>query len=550
MNFEYYHWTDYFSKNEFSENFLKLKEKFKNKNILLYCAGIYFEALNDKFNLNEHFKIVGISDVKFDNDELFKNYKKIQTKNILNTDFDYILILSPNPKPKEEYLTNLGVQKEKIYNLEINSNSTIQKLKLSKDFYLETKNFSLTKKYFSILTNNELNSKLNYEKVLKRIKNKKEKIKILFLCEENQKWCYQNLYKNLEKNDKFEVLPVALFPMITKSKINFTQKENEQFFKERSIETIDIYDYEKNIIKDISYLSPDIVFYQEPWHLFGAINPKIVSEFALTIMTPYGYSSLNADSWGSDFVKENYSNLWKFFSESNYHNEFYEKTAQLISKDIVNLSGYLKFDEYLKKETTSIWKKPENPKIIYAPHHSITKDGLKMSTFKENYKFFLDFAKNHQEFSFVYKPHPSLKNTCIQEKFMTEEEYDAYENEWNNLENSIVYNQGDYFDLFKTSSLLITDCSSFLGEYYPSKNPIILLNRNDRDAFDDFGQRIKNGFYIVNTQEEIEHLINKILIEKNDTLKKARDYILIKEFYIPKKPVWEIIINYLEEILL
>ena len=77
--------------------------------------------------------------------------------------------------------------------------------------------------------------------------------------------------------------------MITKSKINFTQEENKLFFEEKGIKTIDIYDYEKNIIKDVSFLKPDIVFYQEPWHLFGAINPKIVSSYALTIMTPYGY---------------------------------------------------------------------------------------------------------------------------------------------------------------------------------------------------------------------------------------------------------------------
>ena len=143
MNFEYSHWINFFSKQEFKEKFSKIKNKIKDKKLLLYCAGIYFEALNDNFNLKENFNIQGISDIKFENDnETLKNFKKIPIKNILNTDFDYILVLSPNPIPKEEYLINLGVKKEKILNLKINENCPIQKLKLSKEYYLETRNFN------------------------------------------------------------------------------------------------------------------------------------------------------------------------------------------------------------------------------------------------------------------------------------------------------------------------------------------------------------------------------------------------------------------------
>ena len=125
-----------------------------------------------------------------------------------------------------------------------------------------------------------------------------------------------------------------------------------------------------------------------------------------------------------------------------------------------------------------------------------------------------------------------LENSVCEYNLMTKEEYQNYLSEWKNLDNANVYDKGEYFDVFKTSDLLITDCSSFLAEYYPSKKPIIFLNRKDRAPFDAFGNIIKKGFYIANNFQEVEELLANIAQNKNDNLKKTREKILQKHFYM------------------
>ena len=153
-----------------------------------------------------------------------------------------------------------------------------------------------------------------------------------------------------------------------------------------------------------------------------------------------------------------------------------------------------------------------------------------MSLFKEQYKYFLDFAKKHTEYSFVVKPHPLLRFKCAQESFLSDEDYDNYMSEWNSLTNASVYTEGNYFDIFKTSDILLTDSSSFLAEYFYSGKPIIFFDNKNRAGFNEFGLKLKKGFYIPSTTEEIEDLLEKLLIKKQDDLKEIRKKIIDKEY--------------------
>ena len=479
------------------ENIKILSKKCKNKKVIFYCIGELFKEIHNKFNLDELFNIQALCDIKFSDIEKCNNYKAITPQNLKSIECDFLIIVSPDFKNKKSFLEE---------------NKYLNK---------KTKILNIYQKKIKI------DVRKNYKNVLKTLKNK-EKIKILFTCEQNEKWCYTDLYRTLQKSEKFEVLPVVLYPIISKGEIISTQEKNKLFFDELNISSLNGWDDKNNKLIDIKKFEPDIVFYQQPWYLNNANHPKFVSSYALTIMAPYGYTTLNEKFWGSDSVKEVYQNLWLFLAESKYHINFYKKAAKM--KNNLVAIGSLKLDNYQKPILNNPFKKPENLKIIYAPHHSLENDGLKMSTFKENYQHFLNFAKNNPQYSFIFKPHPMLENAVIEHKLMTKEEYQNYLYSWNNLENSSIYDKGEYFDLFKSSDILITDCSSFLAEYFPTKKPVIFLNRADRAPFDKFGQKIKKGFYEVNQFFEIEELIKNII--QNDPLKKTRETILKKEFYI------------------
>lgn len=533
MNEEYEHWTAIFKQKSFKERLIQLKNLLKNKKVVLYCNGIFFNALADSVKLEDYFDITGISDIRYEttHSKKYKNFVCIKPSELKSKNIDIILITTPNPVSIKKFL--------KENNLTGNETNIIE----------------LVNSDILFCSQDIVKTKQNYQKVLKKLQNKYksgEKIRALFVCEENQKWGYQFVYEQMKHDPCFEVMPVLLFPVVTQSRIDFTQKENSEFFKAQRIEALDGYDYEKEKNKEIASLQPDLVFYQQPWYIHGKNHPKSVSDYALTMMIPYGYTTLNPNRWGTDSVKDVYSSLWTFFSESPYHNKFYQQTTGLKDGENLVATGSPKMDYYRQpanKKVEKLWKS-SGKRIIWAPHHSILSQGLGMSNFPEQYKFFLEFAKLHQEYSFVLKPHPALRAMCISTGFMKEEEFDTYINEWQNLKNAVVYTQGNYFDIFKTSDVLITDCSSFLAEYFPSEKPIIFLDREGRAAFDEFGENIKQGFYRIDNTENLETLLEKLLQQENDPLKSVRKEILKNIFYRTQTSASSNIITFLKKKLI
>jgi CDP-glycerol glycerophosphotransferase (TagB/SpsB family) len=142
---------------------------------------------------------------------------------------------------------------------------------------------------------------------------------------------------------------------------------------------------------------------------------------------------------------------------------------------------------------------------------------------------------------------------------MSKEEYQTYLNNWDNLENSKTYLDGEYFDIFKTSDILITDCSSFLAEYFPTLKPIIFLNRKDRAPFDKFGNKIKKGFYEINNdgikfisnEQSIKfwRLYNEEILDYKSKGLNSKDYIelYINQLHMSNKKYSDVINNITKE---
>ena len=556
-------YTDYLKSIRFEDKLLFLSKKYNKKRILIYGNGILFNVICQNYDLSKYLNICAVSDLRYEKNptDKYMGYKAVKPADIKETEADVILVTTVNPVEIKNFLIkNNFVKKGTIIEPLIQdffgdkANKFIHKCSIALKYLKETKNIFNCLKYFIFLNETEYQTKNNYIDVLKNLrKDKSRKIRVAFLCEENPKWGYQSIYDEMKKDDNFEVLPIINLPIITYRRQEFLQKKNIEFFKSFGMESIDGFDYENNIYKSLEEMKPDIVFYQQPWYMIHSQIPEVVSKYALTCIISYGFTSIDTQSWGSEAIRKNSGNLWKMFAESEYHNKFYQKAAELKHKDIMVTKGYPKLDNYrmpIDQRFEDLWKdseKEEKHRIIWAPHHSIEKYGFEMSNFKEQYLYFLELAKKHPEYNFVVKPHPSLRYKCITEKFLTEKEYDDYIAEWNSLGNAVVYTDGNYFDIFKTSDVLITDSSSFLAEYFYSGKPIIFFESPNRAGFNKFGLKIKKGFYTLAKTEDTEELLYKLLIKKEDKLKTLREKIIKQEFYYPESGIGKNIVNYLKK---
>lgn len=386
-----------------------------------------------------------------------------------------------------------------------------------------------------------------YKILLKKLRKeiKKRKLRVLFYVTENQKWGYQSLYELFEQSNIFE--PIIVVGILTsvhngKDKTRNNLEENYQFFKTRNMNVE--YGYKNGDYVDLKTFKPDIIFYEQPWELPSIHKPQKTSNYALTFYFPYGLSLFDHKN---DFMPFFQNLIFINFIDSILNMKRFEKYAKKNLKNYIEV-GYLKFDTYFEEKlhNKNFWKENNKIKIIYAPHHSFEKEGLQIATFQKNGQFILNLAKSHPETTWIFKPHPRFKFALLKNNIMTEEEIENYYKEWENIGG--IYTHGDYFEIFKSSDLMITDCCSFLAEYLPTNKPIIRPTNPNGEKLNELGQKITQGYYEINTNKELKNIFIELVKNKND-IKKNKRKNLIKYIFDENEKSAEKIFNYLSKIL-
>ena len=88
----------YLRKNKFNKSFKKLKSMVKDKKVIIYGTGTFFQYINNHYNLRE-LNIIGVSDMKYslkqEGEDDF-GYKIIPKSSISKYKPDYVLVATEN----------------------------------------------------------------------------------------------------------------------------------------------------------------------------------------------------------------------------------------------------------------------------------------------------------------------------------------------------------------------------------------------------------------------------------------------------------------------
>ena len=350
------------------------------------------------------------------------------------------------------------------------------------------------------------------------------RIRVLFLVNNNTKWNAHSVFTAMQDSALFDpYIFVCREPQNQlESKTRNGYADDIAFFEERNIPFIHGYDAASG--KDISPLrfNPDIVFYIQPWGTIkGITDIHTLSRRALTCYIPYAMQVADYEPHkNTPFM--NY--VWRFLVASHLNAELLQATMDNRGRNC-RVAGYPKLDEYRRIRTNNALEffpagSETKPRIIYAPHHSF--DRATFATFDWNGRELLKFAEEHPDTAWVFKPHPRLKYELVQHGIMTMAEADEYYDAWRSIPNASVYEQGNYFGLFVESTLMITDCISFLGEYLPSGNPVILPVNPRSVGYNELGTIITDSYYKAHTLKELTDLISSVAICGQDSKKTER----------------------------
>jgi len=408
--------------------------------------------------------------------------------------------------------------------------------KIGEKLFKLTKNESLKDLFYNKkIKQNCTYIEKNQKKVLKKLR-KKSKIKVGFYIYDETKWKCQSLYDLMENEEKFE-------PVILVTKTNVLDPQNPSFQTLENLEKVYKFFKDKNMKVEYAYkggfipfknFDLDIIIYQHPWYVETSQGPVVCSKFALTCYVPYYFPTTTAPI--------DYHLRFHRYVQNYY--VFDEITKKLYAEKMSNKAKNVKVVGQPFLDYFRLNKSEEKTYTIYAPHWSICKKSIAYGTFEWNGKFMLEYAKLHPERNWIFKPHPLLFMALINNKIMTQEEAENYYNEWAKI--GLKYESGDYLELFNKSKLLITDCSSFLGEYFLTENPVIHLISEFATPYNETINQIIENYYKVKNVEELGILLN--YLSKNDPLKSQRIQAL-EDLGLKNNYAAENILNDLKEIL-
>ena len=470
------------------ENYLKkLKKKTRNKKVIIYGSGKFFQYIKQNYDIS-FLNVVGISDKKFQEEDEGKDYlgyRIIPKNKIANYNVDYLIVAMYRYINVIEELMNTCIINTKTKILPLLRMPFFQtmnkiywykeKLKTISSLFPFKKQEILARLLSHLITPEMEYVEKCKKEVIQRLKNKirnKEKLNVAFLCSDKQKWKCQSLFELLKQDENFH--PFILVAKKDKNswEADFITKEEEEevynFFAEHlNLETYFAYDYEKEEHIDLEKFNCDIIFYQQPWGLMEKQSPLMQSYKSLTCYVPYYVPNLAAcTECNLDF----HNFIHNYYVVNETIKKYYSPKMKNLGKNL-KVVGHTILD-YFFLNCEKI-RKEEKKYVIYAPHWSIDYQEENYATFKANGQYILDFAKKHPEINWIFKPHPYLKQRLKLLKVMTNEQIENYWNEWDKI--GLKYEGGDYLHLFAQAKAMITDCGSFLTEFFLTEQPLIHL---------------------------------------------------------------------------
>lgn len=271
-------------------------------------------------------------------------------------------------------------------------------------------------------------------------------------------------------------------------------------------------------LESLKSLAPDFVFRQSPWdnHIPSMFSATSLSFTALCYI-PYGMMTAKIPS--QQYNQDLHNHCAMIFCESDFHLQEYKKFREKKSDDVHD-TGYprlewliRKFDELartgLPEQYWPIKAGQHLPKVIWAPHHSITSGWLNYSTFL-NYKDEMLQHAQSGKISILFRPHPALREKLLSARAMSEKQYDNYVEQFNATGTSQIDLDKEYIHSFHASDFMITDGVGFFSEYILTNKPLIHTVKSRSHPLNEFGNWLTESFRKVSNSKELQEAIQEM----------------------------------------
>lgn len=305
---------------------------------------------------------------------------------------------------------------------------------------------------------------------------------------------------------------------------------------------------------------------------FSKVSRDKEFDYVITIDPYYGpyCKGSGYNKWETKIIYKEYGVTGIDGSTYLYKRNIYQKAWLVITdtertkKDIIEVTnrdpdsiivGNPAFDYDLLNSS-------ENKCVIWSPHCSIIDNGKSQSVTGGRFSTFLtykdafvkDIPQANKDKKFIYKLHPFLANSIIEaQKLGILDKSFSYE-DWKRevLKNPnvrIAEDTENYYDIFKESSLMVSDSISFMAEYLLTGNPIIVLRDKTSSRYSEYTEEmIKSAQYESCSVEYLNKQIFYLSDSSGDLpYKRERRKMYLKSYKPYSISNSDYIINYLKD---
>ncbi len=348
----------------------------------------------------------------------------------------------------------------------------------------------------------------------------REHIRVGFIVQDPNVWGKnRSIYEEMMQNDKF-------YPIIICLPDPYDQDTGSTFeiFKGMGYECFDAregngpWDVRNNIgeWKSLEALDFDYLIYGHPYNGYmpKAYRSSETSKFTRIIISSYG--SVIAKEFlkirPRDFFRDVYC-CYAHMEEERQYNYMQFKANHDAGLQYTKFLGSPDLEDFYNKRMNSddVWGETKNNfKVIWTPRWTVDEKVGGSNFFRYN-GFLMDYAMKHRHIDFVFRPHPMAFDNFISLGLMSEQDVSAYKLRCEEESNVVLDNSKDYVATFWKSSVLVTDMSTIIVEYFITGKPIVFCETEHQEIhFLKYFEEMLKCCYVVKNENELNDILDSL----------------------------------------
>ena len=381
-------------------------------------------------------------------------------------------------------------------------------------------------------------------------------IKVGFLCQYIPAWNkFEPIYRTMRKNSRFEPMLICVPQQIENKQLldpRNTENDTYSYFVQHGYDALNALTGPGEWL-DLQALGLDYVFYTRPYNSYmpEPYTSAKVKQYAKICSVIYGMN-LTKEMFDVTLNTDFYKDIYVYFAETGYAKRFFESKFPVTTRLNIRhcrFYGMPAFQQILadRDKPGTSWKFSKNNfRVLWTPRWT-TDPKLGGSNFFAYYQSILEFAERHQEMSFLLRPHPLAFPNFIKTGEMTEEEVAAYKQKIEQMANVCLDNEREYDTTMWESSVMISDISAIMAEYFITGKPIIYCASNMKLTLAEHTEEMMRGCYVANTPEQAFAYL-EMLQKGEDPLRQTRQEIIGATFGEDLSRVSDHIVDALREL--